>query len=258
METQGHREAVRHEAWRALRIMSEFVEAVDTLASLGPAVSIFGSARTTPDSRYYDMARQCASGLVKAGFAVITGGGPGIMEAGNRGAAEAGGVSVGLNIALPHEQTPNAYQNVELDFRYFFIRKVMFVKYACGSVIFPGGFGTLDEAFEALTLMQTLKIRPMPVVLVGRAFWEGLLEWCRGTLAERYATISREDLSLVHLTDDVEEAVHLIRDVHQGTRRWGETLPVLEDDESQFGEGTRSGVLHRRRGPVPDALCGVD
>ena len=208
------------ESWRALRILSEFVEAVDTLNTIGPAVSVFGSARTTVDSRYYDMARECGRMLVERKFAVITGGGPGIMEAANRGAHEAGGTSIGLNIALPFEQTPNPYQNIELEFRYFFIRKVMFVKYALGTIIFPGGFGTLDEVFESLTLMQTLKIRPMPVVLIGRGYWEGLLRWFREVLVAEHHAIDEQDLHLLHLTDDVREAVDLVNDVREGRRVW--------------------------------------
>jgi len=211
-------------------------------------VSVFGSARTPVDTRYYDMARECGRMLVERGFAVITGGGPGIMEAANRGAREAGGRSVGLNIALPFEQVPNPYQNVELEFRYFFIRKVMFVKYACGTINFPGGFGTLDEVFESLTLMQTLKIKPMPVVLVGRGYWEGLLRWFRDVLVEQHRAIAETDFHLFHLTDDMREAVELIRDVTDGRRAWAPNLPRFpEDDAAPAGEGTREGVLPRKR-----------
>ena len=158
------------ESWRALRIMSEFVDATDALANLGPAVSVFGSARTEKDSRYWSMAESVGAGLAKAGFAVITGGGPGVMEAANKGAMDAGGKSVGLNILLPKEQKPNPYQSLSLDFRYFFIRKLMFVKSSVATLCMPGGFGTLDELFEALTLMQTMKATPKPLVLMGRAF----------------------------------------------------------------------------------------
>lgn len=242
------------ESWRALRILSEFVEAVDTLNAIGPAVSVFGSARTQVDSRYYDMARECGRMLVERKFAVITGGGPGIMEAANRGAKEAGGVSVGLNIALPFEQVPNPYQNLEIEFRYFFIRKVMFVKYALGTINFPGGFGTLDEVFESLTLMQTLKIQPMPVVLVGRAYWEGLLRWFREVLVAQHHAISEQDLHLFHLTDDVREAVELVHDVHEGRRVWAANLPRFPEDlKEPSGEGTREGVLPRKRGAGDDA-----
>ena len=156
------------ESWRALRIMSEFVDATDALANLGPAVSVFGSARTEKDSRYWSMAESVGAGLAKAGFAVITGGGPGVMEAANKGAMDAGGKSVGLNILLPKEQKPNPYQSLSLDFRYFFIRKLMFVKSSVATLCMPGGFGTLDELFEALTLMQTMKATPKPLVLMGR------------------------------------------------------------------------------------------
>jgi len=237
------------ESWRALRILSEFVEAADTLAGIGSAVSIFGSARTAPGTRYYEMARSCGRMLVEHDYAVITGGGPGIMEAANRGAHEAGGVSVGLNIALPHEQVPNPYQNVELEFRYFFIRKVMFVKYARGTIIFPGGFGTLDEVFESLTLMQTLKIRPMPVVLVGRGYWEGLLRWFREVLIAEHGAIDEQDFHLFHLTDDVKDAVDLVHQVVQGKRAWAANLPRFPEDAAvPTGEGTREGVLPRKRG----------
>ncbi|MBX3354603.1 MAG: TIGR00730 family Rossman fold protein [Phycisphaeraceae bacterium] len=236
------------ESWRALRILSEFVEAVDTLNTIGPAVSVFGSARTTPETRYYDMARECGRMLVERGLAVITGGGPGIMEAANRGASEAGGISVGLNIALPFEQVPNPYQTIELEFRYFFIRKVMFVKYARGTIIFPGGFGTLDEVFESLTLMQTLKIRPMPVVLVGRGYWDGLLRWFREVLIDQHRAIDAQDLHLFHLTDDVTEAVDLVHEVSEGRRTWAANLPRFpEDAAGPAGEGTREGVLPRKR-----------
>ncbi|MBM4113693.1 MAG: TIGR00730 family Rossman fold protein, partial [Phycisphaerae bacterium] len=238
------------EAWRALRVLSEFVEAIDTLDSIGPAVSVFGSARTAPDTRYYDMARECGRQLVERGFAVITGGGPGIMEAANRGAKDAGGVSIGLNIALPHEQVPNPFQTMELEFRYFFIRKVMFVKYARGTINFPGGFGTLDEVFESLTLMQTLKIRPMPVVLVGRAYWEGLLHWFREVLIGQHRAIDEMDFRLFYLTDDVKDAVDVVHQVHEGRREWAANLPRFpEDDAQRTGEGTREGVLPRKRAP---------
>ncbi len=222
--------ALSFEAWRAMRIMSEFVDGIDALAPLGPAVTLFGSARLGPDSDAYQQAVQCAKLFAKRGYAVITGGGPGIMEAGNKGAMEAGGVSVGLNITLPHEQDPNEFQNIEISFRYFFIRKVMFVKYARGFVIFPGGFGTLDETFELLTLMQTLKIAPQPVILIGTQFWEGLLRWMNDTLLARHATISQEDFDLFHLTDDVEEAVRVITEVHAGHREWAPGLPRFKPD----------------------------
>jgi uncharacterized protein (TIGR00730 family) len=192
--------------WRALRIMGEFVEGFDALARLGPAVTLFGSARTPPGDAMYRAAEQVGAGLARAGFAVITGGGPGIMEAANRGCREAGGLSVGLNIELPHEQEVNEFVDLVVDFRYFFARKTMFVKYAQGFVIFPGGYGTLDELFEALTLLQTAKIELFPVVLFGSAYWSGLLAWLRErALAE--GTISPPDLELVNMTDDPDEVV---------------------------------------------------
>ena len=245
----GHKDALRHESWRVLRIMSEFIDAFDTLARIGPAVSVFGSARTPPTDPWYTAAVECGAKLVQRGFAVITGGGPGIMEAANKGAAEAAGTSVGLNITLPMEQVPNRFQNVELDFRYFFVRKVMFVKYARGFIIFPGGFGTMDEFFESLTLIQTLKVVPFPVVLIGTHFWKGLLEWFRGTLDEGYHTISPRDFDLFHLTDSVEEAVDIVFETHIGKRQAAEMLPRFAGDSMEpMGEGTRAGVPPRKVG----------
>jgi uncharacterized protein (TIGR00730 family) len=208
-ELDRHAELSR-ESWRLFRILSEFVDGFETMSAVGPAISVFGSARTTPDQPDYQRAEHCAQRICSQGFGVITGGGPGIMEAASRGAYEYGGVSVGLNIALPHEQEPNPYQTHELNFRYFFVRKVMFVKYACGFIIFPGGYGTMDEFFEALTLIQTLKIEPFPVVCIGHAFWDGLIDWIRQTMLEQYATISEGDLALFHVTDDVDDAVDLV------------------------------------------------
>ncbi len=249
MHVPDHKDALRHESWRVFRIMSEFVESFDILARIGPAVSVFGSARTKPTDPYYQQAVECGAKLVKRNFAVITGGGPGIMEAANKGAAEAGGTSIGLNIALPMEQVPNPYQNIELNFRYFFIRKVMFVKYARGFIIFPGGFGTMDEFFESLTLMQTLKIAPFPVVLIGSAFWSGLLDWMRSTLAEQYRTIGSEDFGLFQLTDDVDEAVNIVYDAYIGKRQVASQLPRFKSDASiRTGEGTRAGVMPRKFG----------
>ena len=195
--------------WRVLRIQAEFVEGFDALSKIGPAVSIFGSARTVPGTTYYEAARITAQLLVKSGLAVITGGGPGIMEAGNRGAEEAGGLSIGLNIDLPKEQKPNPYQNMLLEFRYFFVRKMMFVKYSLGYVIFPGGFGTLDEMFEALTLSQNKKITPFPVVLFGYDYWGMMLDWIKeNMLGEKY--IEENDLDLFIITDDTAEAANFI------------------------------------------------
>ncbi len=195
--------------WRVLRIQSEFVEGFGTLADLGPAVSVFGSARTTPDNPSYAAAEQLGRRLAEAGLAVITGGGPGIMEAANKGAAEAGGVSVGLGIELPFESGLNAYVNLGINFRYFFARKTMFVKYAQGFVVMPGGFGTLDELFEALTLVQTRKVTSFPVVLFGSAYWQGLLDWFSRTALE-HGSVAQRDLDLLQVTDDLDDAVALV------------------------------------------------
>jgi uncharacterized protein (TIGR00730 family) len=196
--------------WRALRILSEFVEGFDAMARVGPAVTIFGSARTTAHSPLYKLARTIGRRLAEAGYAVITGGGPGTMEAANRGCREGGGLSVGCNIELPHEQGTNPYVDLAIEFRYFFARKVMFVKYADAFVILPGGFGTLDELFESLTLIQTHKVRNFPVVLVGSSYWGGLLDWIRGTLLEARA-IEEADLHLFQVTDDPDEVVRIVR-----------------------------------------------
>lgn len=247
MESKQVKEALQHEAWRTLRIMSEFVDATDTLVRVGPGVAVFGSARTHPSKPAYLKAVECGRLLANHQFAVITGGGPGIMEAANKGCLEAKGTSIGLNISLPLEQKPNPYQSVELTFRYFFVRKVMFVKHASGFVIFPGGFGTLDELFESLTLIQTLKIVPFPVVLIGKAFWEPLLQWMRTTLAVEHETISPEDFEMFHVTDDVEEAVTLIHDVFVGKRAWATRLPRFPNDPPVTAEeGIRPGIHPRR------------
>src|SRR4051794_13770650 len=195
--------------WRALRILSEFVEGFEAMAGLGPAVTVFGSARTPEGSPDYEIARRVGGALAKAGFAVITGGGPGSMEAANRGAHEAGGLSIGCNIELPHEQHVNPYVDLSVEFHYFFARKTMFVKYSDAFVIMPGGFGTLDELFESLTLIQTGKIRNFPVVLVGHAYWDGLLAWMRDVQLPAGA-IAEGDLELLRVTDDVDEAVSII------------------------------------------------
>jgi len=200
-----------NEAWRVFRIMSEFVEGVETLSKLSPAVTIFGSARAKQGDKYYNQAQELATELVKEGFALITGGGPGIMEAANRGAIAAGGKSVGLNIELPSEQQPNPYTNLHINFRYFFIRKVMFIRYAIAYVIFPGGFGTLDELFEALTLIQTDKIRPFPVIMIGRDYWAGLLGWIDNTMVKE-DKITQEDRSIIKTTDSIEDVVEIIKD----------------------------------------------
>jgi hypothetical protein len=234
------------ETWRIFRIIAEFVEGFETMSRLGPAVSVFGSARTPPDDPDYKRAEQFGAKLVEAGYAVITGGGPGIMEAANKGAFEAGGTSTGLNITLPFEQAANAYQNVKLEFNYFFVRKVMFVKYACAIVCFPGGFGTMDEFFESMTLIQTEKIERYPVVLIGTAFWSPMIDWVRETMLEKYETISAEDLDLFVVTDDLDRAIEIINE------RQPSALPSLDDEwrlppqERLTAEGTRIG-----RPPVP-------
>jgi len=192
--------------WRVFRIMAEFVEGFETLARLGPAVSVFGSARTKEGSEYYEKARRLGGLLARAGFAVITGGGPGIMEAANRGAKDAGGQSVGLNITLPHEQVPNPHVTVQMDFHYFFARKMMFVKYASAFVVLPGGFGTMDEFFEALTLIQTDKVTQFPVYLVGGDYWKGLVDWLKDSMLASGA-IAEEDLDIFTITDDEEYIV---------------------------------------------------
>ena len=198
------------ESWRLFKIMGEFVEGIDTLANIGPAVTVFGSARTRPDNGYYKTAEKIASLLAQNGYAVITGGGGGIMEAANKGASKAGGKSVGLNINIPFEQIPNEFADVKLEFKYFFIRKVMFVKYAMGYVIIPGGFGTLDELFEAVTLIQTKRIKPLPVILVGSDYWGGLMEWIKERLLQD-KMVSKENFDIIQVLDDPEEIVTAIK-----------------------------------------------
>jgi uncharacterized protein (TIGR00730 family) len=199
------------DSWRMFRIMSEFVNGFDAMSAIdAPAVTIYGSARTPVDHKYYLLSEQIAAGLAEAGYCVITGGGPGIMEAANKGASEAGGVSVGLNIDLPHEQAPNPYTNFPLDFKYFFVRKVMFMKYSMGFVCMPGGFGSLDELFEALTLIQTERIKPFPIVLVGSDFWAGLVEWIKDRLLGS-GNISPEDISLFRVLDDADDVVNYLK-----------------------------------------------
>ncbi|MCK4629621.1 MAG: TIGR00730 family Rossman fold protein [Sedimentisphaerales bacterium] len=212
------------ETWRVFRIMAEFVEGFDELSKLGPAVSIFGSARTQPDNQYYQLTERTAAKLVQNGFAIITGGGGGIMEAANKGAFEAKGKSVGLNIEIPQEQIPNEYQNLSLSFRYFFARKMMFMKYAQAFVILPGGFGTMDEFFESLTLIQTLKMERFPVVLMGSEYWKGLLDWIEHAMIKD-GTISKEDVSLYTLTDDPEEVVDILQ--KSGGPKWIEPGGVV-------------------------------
>lgn len=210
LEPQASPDWVHADPWRVLRIQAEFVEGFGTLAELGPAVSVFGSARTPKGHPMYQAARALGRALAQEGYATITGGGPGIMEAVNRGAAEAGGVSVGLGIELPHEDQLNRFVTLGINFRYFFVRKVMFLKYAQGFVVMPGGYGTLDELFEALTLVQTHKVSSFPIVLFGSEHWQGLLGWLRQSLLENDAYISPDDLDRLHVTDDIAEAVALI------------------------------------------------
>lgn len=209
LDTAGPSDFIHKDPWRVMRIQSEFVEGFGALAELGPAVSVFGSARTPPDSPEYATGVALGRGLTDAGFAVITGGGPGAMEAANKGALEAGGTSVGLGIELPFEQGLNPYVDIGVNFRYFFVRKTMFVKYAQGFVVLPGGMGTLDEFFEALTLVQTRKVTRFPIVLFGSDYWRGLLDWIRDSMVGT-GKASAHDLELFHLTDDVEEAVGLV------------------------------------------------
>lgn len=203
------------QSWRIFRIISEFTEGFDELSGLCDAISIFGSARLAPDSFYYQKTVELAELLSKEGFAIISGGGPGVMEAANKGASLQDQPSIGLNIELPMEQKPNSYQNISLNFRYFFVRKVMFVRYSIGYVCMPGGFGTLDEFFEALTLMQTDKIYPLPLVLFGSDFWNGLMDWLKSKLIE-YGTISPDDLELITITDDPQKVV----DIMVAHREW--------------------------------------
>jgi uncharacterized protein (TIGR00730 family) len=209
LQTPRPEDFTHTDTWRVFRIMGEFVEGFDELASVTRGVSIFGSARTPPDDPFYAAARETAALFAEAGFTVITGGGPGIMEAANRGAFEAGGISIGCNIELPFEQSPNPYQTRSLVFKYFFVRKTMFVKYSNAFVIFPGGFGTLDELFEALTLIQTSKIRNFPVVLFGSDYWGGMLQWIEQTML-KIKYISDVDLRRLHVTDSPAEVVQIV------------------------------------------------
>jgi hypothetical protein len=199
-----------NESWRVFRIMAEIVDGIETLSNVHNAVTIFGSARVKPDDIYYQNTEKLARLLVQEKFSVITGGGPGVMEAANKGAAEAGGKSVGLNIKLPYEQKPNPYANIHLDYKYFFVRKVMFVKYAVAYVIMPGGFGTMDELFEALTLIQTKKIKAFPLILMGSEYWQGLIDWLKNTMIKN-GKILAADLDLIQVVDEPEEVVKLIK-----------------------------------------------
>ncbi|MEP3210131.1 MAG: TIGR00730 family Rossman fold protein [Maribacter sp.] len=214
---KGWNEIKTNDSWALFKIMGEFVNGFERMSLIGPCVSIFGSARTKENEKYYKLATSIAKRIAEAGYGVITGGGPGIMEAGNRGANLAGGISVGLNIDLPFEQHDNPYidNDKSLDFDYFFVRKVMFVKYSQGFVVMPGGFGTLDELFEAITLIQTNKIEKFPIILVGTSFWQGLLDWIKNTMLEA-KNISPEDLDLIHLVDTEEEVVEIIDAFYKG------------------------------------------
>jgi uncharacterized protein (TIGR00730 family) len=227
------------DAWRALRILSEFVEGFDTLADLPPAVSVFGSARSKPDSPECALAESVGKALARAGYAVITGGGPGVMEAANKGATEAGGLSVGLGIELPFEQGLNDWVDMGIDFRYFFARKTMFVKYAQAFVVLPGGFGTMDELFEALTLVQTGKVTRFPVVLMGKAYWQGLLDWMRGTMIAD-GKIGSADLDLICVTDDVTEAVRHIVDADAALAAEREAIQEAVIARAEAADAARS------------------
>jgi len=200
----------KEESWRIFRIMAEFVESIEVLSNVHNAVTIFGSARLKPEDKYYQMAEKLGQLLVQNGFSVITGGGPGIMEAANKGAAEAGGQSVGMNIKLPFEQKPNPYANLQLDYKYFFIRKVMFIKYALAYVIMPGGYGTMDELFEALTLIQTKRVKSFPVILMGREYWQGLLEWLKNSMQQKNMILPC-DIEMIQIIDEPEEVVKHIK-----------------------------------------------
>lgn len=216
--TQEHKdwnEIKTNDSWAIFKIMAEFVDGYEKMAVIGPCISVFGSARTDTNNPYYQQAVETSKLLVEAGYGVITGGGPGIMEAGNNGADNAEGVSVGLNITLPFEQSCNDWVNHPVDFDYFFVRKVMFVKYSQGFIAFPGGFGTLDELFEAITLMQTEKIERKPVVLFGKKYWTGMVDWVKNTMLGEENNISPEDMDFLQMTDDPKEAVKFITDFYK-------------------------------------------
>jgi uncharacterized protein (TIGR00730 family) len=223
------RSFVKTDSWRVLRIMGEFVEGFDTLSDVYNAVTVFGSARTTSDDPYYEKAVETARMLAEEGFPIITGGGPGIMEAANRGAQEGNGLSIGCNIELPFEQGLNPYIERSINFRYFFVRKTMFVKYSTAFIVFPGGYGTMDELFEALTLVQTHKVTRFPVVLMGTWYWQGLLDWMRDTMAAE-GKISMKDLNLLFVTDDVDAAVEHI--VNADAALAAEKQQALEQDSA--------------------------
>lgn len=215
MKLQQHKswnEIKTNDSWAIFKIMGEFVDGFEKMSRIGPCVSIFGSARTNEKSEYYNLAVNVAKSIVKSGYGVITGGGPGIMEAANKGASEAGGISVGLNIELPFEQKQNMYidSDKSLDFDYFFVRKVMFVKYSQGFVVMPGGVGTLDELFEAITLIQTKKIEKFPIILVGKTYWSGLIDWIEKVLLDKHKAISPEDMDLIHIVDSPSQVTKIL------------------------------------------------
>ena len=210
------------DTWRVFRIMAEFIEGFEILSRVGKAVSIFGSSRVKPNDKYYKMAEELAKMLVKEGYAIISGGGPGIMEAANKGASKASGESIGLNIEIPREQKPNKFVKTLLNFRYFFCRKVMFVKYASAYVVFPGGYGTMDEFFEALTLIQTKRIKSFPVILVGEEYWRELVEWINGELVRR-KYISKKDTNLFHVADTSQEVVEVIKNFYKKEKQHTKT-----------------------------------
>ena len=244
--TDGQRSDLHsQDSWRIFRYLSEFVESFDLLSQVGPAVTMFGSARTRSNNQFYKLARETAGLMAKAGYAVITGGGPGIMEAANRGAFEAGGQSIGLNISLPAEQIANRYQTLSMNFHYFFARKVTFVKYATAIVCFPGGFGTMDEFFESMTLMQTLKVECCPLILMGSEFWKGLLGWVQDKMLDTYHNIHPEDLDLFSLVDDPMEAVAIVQDYCQAKEQAlaeAAATIVVPYAEQLTAEGTRRGM----------------
>jgi uncharacterized protein (TIGR00730 family) len=237
LDSRGPSDWVHTDPWRVLRIQAEFVEGFGLLADLPHAVSVFGSARTKPDTGEYALAERIGAAFAEAGYAVITGGGPGIMEAANRGAVAAAGTSVGLGIELPFEQSLNDYVDIGIEFRYFFVRKTMFVKYSQAFVVLPGGFGTLDELFEAITLVQTQKITRFPIVLVGTEFWGGLLQWIKDQMLSA-GKISPEDLDLVHVTDDPTEVVEIIKRAHETQARELEERAAQEELAREGGNGS--------------------
>ncbi|MGQ9846261.1 MAG: LOG family protein [Bacteroidales bacterium] len=216
LEPKSWHEIKTHDSWHIFKIMAEFVQGFEKLSQIGPCVSIFGSARTKPENKYYQLAENIAYNLTQKGFGIITGGGPGIMEAANKGAKRGGGKSVGVNIVLEFEQHPNPYIDKDkiINFNYFFVRKVMFMKYAQGFVILPGGFGTFDELFEALTLIQTHKIARFPIVLVGKDYWSGLIEWIKSKVLAEEHNISEKDLDLIYITDDADDVANHIHDYY--------------------------------------------